>query len=441
MTNNSKTHAAGAAKKQAASTSKKQLSYAAKKQPAGSGQKQPEKIVLAYSGGLDTSVIIPWLKENYNNPEIIAVAADVGQGSELDGLTEKALATGASKVYIEDLTDEMVDDVIIPSMMMGAKYEDYLLGTAFARPIIGKRLVDIAKKEQADAICHGCTGKGNDQVRFELAIKRFAPDMKIIAPWREWSIRGREEEIDYAEAHNIPLNISRETNYSKDKNLWHLSHEGLDLEDPANEPKYDEPGFLEMGVSPAMAPDVPTYVTLEFQSGWPVAVNGESMKASDIVRKLNVLGGENGVGLLDIVENRLIGMKDRGLYESPGGTILYRAHEVLESITLDKDSKHMKSKLSVDFADLVYNGKWFTPLREALSAFALSTQTHVTGTVKLKLYKGNIITSSVTSPETLYSQELVTFEESDYDQNASAGFINLWGLPDTVQALREQQRL
>ena len=400
-----------------------------------------KKVVLAYSGGLDTSIIIPWLKENYNNPEIIAVAADVGQGDELEGLEEKAIKTGASKLYIEDLTDEMVDDVIVPSMIMGAKYEEYLLGTAFARPIIAKRLVEIAKKEGADAICHGCTGKGNDQVRFELGIKRFAPEMKIIAPWREWDIKGRDEEIDYAEAHNVPLKISRETNYSKDKNLWHLSHEGLDLEDPANEPQYDKPGFLEMGVSPAMAPDKATYVTLDFEKGWPVAIDGEKMKASDIIRKLNKLGGENGIGILDIVENRLVGMKDRGVYETPGGTILYKAHEVLEMITLDKDTKHMKSKLAVDFADLIYNGKWFTPLREALTAFAFDTQKHVTGTVKLKLYKGNIINAGVTSPESLYSEKLVTFEESDYDQAAAGGFIDLWGLPDTVQALREQGKL
>ena len=403
--------------------------------------KDIKKVVLAYSGGLDTSIIIPWLKENYNNCEVIAVSGDVGQGTELDGLEEKAIKTGASKLYVEDLTDEMVDEVIIPSMKMGAKYEQYLLGTAFARPIIAKRLVEIAKKEGADAICHGCTGKGNDQVRFELAIKRFAPEMKIIAPWREWDIKGRDEEIDYAEAHNIPLKISRETNYSKDKNLWHLSHEGLDLEDPSNEPQYEKEGFLEMGVSPIAAPDKPTYVTLEFVKGVPVAIDGEQMKASDIIRKLNKLGGENGIGLLDIVENRLVGMKDRGVYETPGGTILYHAHEVLEMITIDKDTAHMKAKLAVDFADLVYNGKWFIPLREALSAFADKTQEHVTGTVKLKLYKGNIINAGVTSPETLYSEDLVTFEESDYDQKDSAGFINLWGLPDTVQALREQGKL
>ena len=404
-------------------------------------QKEIKKIVLAYSGGLDTSIIIPWLKENYNNPEIIAVAGDVGQNDELEGLEEKALKTGASKLYVADLVDEMVDDVIIPSMKMGASYEQYLLGTAFARPIIAKKLVEIAKAEGADAIAHGCTGKGNDQVRFELTIKRFAPDMTIIAPWREWDIKGRDEEIDYAEAHNVPLKISRETNYSKDKNLWHLSHEGLDLEDPANEPQYDKPGFLEMGVSPAMAPDQATYVTLDFEKGVPVAIDGEKMKASDIIRKLNRLGGENGIGLLDIVENRLVGMKDRGVYETPGGTILYKAHQCLEMITIDKDTAHMKSKLAVDFADLIYNGKWFTPLREALSAFADKTQEHVTGKVKLKLYKGNIITSSITSPDSLYSEELVTFNESSYDQTNATGFINLWGLPDTVLALREQGKL
>ena len=404
-------------------------------------KKDIKKIVLAYSGGLDTSIIIPWLKENYNDPEIIAVAGDVGQNDELDGLEEKALKTGASKLIVADLTDEMVEEVIWPSLKMGASYEQYLLGTAFARPIIGKKLVEIAKAEGADAIAHGCTGKGNDQVRFELGIKRFAPDMTIIAPWREWDIKGRDEEIDYAEAHNVPLKISRETNYSKDKNLWHLSHEGLDLEDPANEPQYEKPGFLEMGVSPITAPDAPTYVTIDFEKGVPVAVDGEKMKGSDIIRKLNKLGGENGIGLLDIVENRLVGMKDRGVYETPGGTILYKAHQCLEMITVDKDSAHMKAKLAVDFADLIYNGKWFTPVREALSAFADKTQEHVTGSVKLKLYKGNMITASITSPESLYSEELVTFNESSYDQTNATGFINLWGLPDTVLALREQGKL
>ena len=401
-----------------------------------------KKVVLAYSGGLDTSIIIPWLKENYNNCEVIAVSGDVGQGTELDGLEEKAKKTGASKLYVLDLKEEFIQDYVYPTVKAGAVYENkYLLGTSFARPIIAKGIVDIAKKEGADAICHGCTGKGNDQIRFELAIKRFAPEMKIIAPWREWDIKSRNEEIDYAEAHNVPLKISRETSYSKDKNLWHLSHEGLDLEDPASEPQYDKPGFLEMGVSPVKAPDAPTYVTIDFEKGWPVAVDGEKMKASDIIRKLNKLGGENGIGLLDIVENRMTGMKDRGVYETPGGAILYRAHEVLEMITIDKDTAHMKSKLAVDFADLVYNGKWFTPLREALSAFATETQKHVTGQVKLKLYKGNIITSGVTSPETLYSEDIVTFQESDYNQNDATGFINLWGLPDTVLALRDQGKL
>jgi len=400
-----------------------------------------EKVVLAYSGGLDTTAIIPWLKENFDY-EVICVCVDCGQGEELDGLEERAKFCGASKLYIEDVTDEFCDEYIMPCLQAHAVYENkYLLGTSMARPVIAKKLVEIARKEGATAICHGATGKGNDQVRFELAIKHFAPDMPIIAPWREWEIKGRDEEIDYAEAHNVPLKISRETNYSKDKNLWHLSHEGLDLEDPANEPKYDQPGFLEMSVSPAMAPDEPAYVTLDFVKGVPVAIDGEKMKASDIIRRLNKLGGDNGIGLLDIVENRLVGMKDRGVYETPGGTILYKAHQCLEMITVDKDTAHMKSKLAVDFADLIYNGKWFTPLREALSAFADATQEHVTGSVKLKLYKGNIITASITSPESLYSEELVTFNESDYNQGDATGFINLWGLPDTVLALREQGKL
>ena len=397
-----------------------------------------KKIVLAYSGGLDTSIIIPWLKENYNDPEIIAVAGNVGQADELEGLEEKALKTGASKLIVADLVDEMVEDVIIPCLKMDAKYETYLLGTAFARPVIGKKLAQIALEEGADAIAHGCTGKGNDQVRFELAIKRFAPDMKIIAPWREWEIKGRDEEIDYAEAHNVPLKISRETNYSKDKNLWHLSHEGLDLEDPSNEPNLDKPGFLEMSISPYKAPDEPTYVTLDFEAGVPVALNGEKMKVSKIIEGLNKVGGENGIGIIDIVENRLVGMKDRGVYETPGGTILYFAHEQLEMITVDKDTLHAKQKLAIDFADLIYNGKWFSPLREALTAFADKANEYVTGTVKLKLYKGNIIPAGMTSPYSLYSEDIATFNDSafDYDQKDSAGFINLWGLPDTVQALR-----
>ena len=400
-----------------------------------------KKIVLAYSGGLDTSIIIPWLKENYNDPEIIAVAADVGQGDELEGLEEKALKTGASKLIVADLVDEMVDEVIVPAMKMDAKYETYLLGTAFARPVIGKKLAEIAVAEGADAIAHGCTGKGNDQVRFELAIKRFAPQMKIIAPWREWDIKSREEEIDYAEAHKVPLKISRETNYSKDKNLWHLSHEGLDLEDPANEPQYEKPGFLEMGVSPLQAPDEPTYVTIDFEAGAPVALDGQKMKASQIIAKLNAIGGANGIGIIDIVENRLIGMKDRGVYETPGGTILYYAHEHLEMLTVDKDTLHAKQKLAVDLADQIYNGKWYTPLTEALVAFANKSNEHVTGSVKLKLYKGNIIPAGTASPYSLYSENLVTFGESDYDQGQAAGFINLWGLPTKVQALQEQGKL
>ena len=400
-----------------------------------------KKIVLAYSGGLDTSIIIPWLKENYNNPEIIAVAGNVGQADELEGLEEKAIKTGASKLIVADMVDEMVDDVIIPCLKMDAKYETYLLGTAFARPVIGKKLAEIAKAEGADAIAHGATGKGNDQVRFELAIKRFAPDMKIIAPWREWDIKSREEEIDYAEAHNVPLKISRETNYSKDKNLWHLSHEGLDLEDPANEPDLDKPGFLEMGVSPFQAPDEPTYVTIDFEAGAPVAVNGEKMKASKIIEKLNDLGGKNGIGIIDIVENRLIGMKDHGIYETPGGTILYFAHAQLEMLTMDKEVLHAKQKLSVDYADLLYNGKWYSPLQEALTAFANEANKDVTGTVKLKLYKGNIIPAGMTSPCSLYSENLVTFGESDYDQSQATGFINLWGLTTKMQALKEQGKL
>ena len=398
-----------------------------------------KKVVLAYSGGLDTSIIIPWLKENYNNCEVIAVSGNVGQADELEGLEEKALKTGASKLYIEDLTDEFVDDFIVPSVMAGAKYEDYLLGTSFARPLIGKRLAEIAKAEGADAICHGCTGKGNDQVRFELALKTFAPDLPIIAPWREWDIVSRDQEIDYAEAHNIPLKINRETNYSKDKNLWHLSHEGLDLEDPANEPQYEKPGFLELGVSPIQAPDVPTYITLDFEAGRPVALNGEKMSAKDIILKLNEIGGANGIGLLDIVENRLVGMKSRGVYETPGGTILYKALNVLETICLDKDTAHEKQKIAITFGELVYNGKWYTPLREALSAFVEKAEETCTGTVKLKLYKGNIINAGVTSPYSLYSDEMATFDEDDvYDQTDSAGFINLYGLPNKVRALMMQ---
>ena len=394
-----------------------------------------KKVVLSYSGGLDTSIIIPWLKENYNNCEVIAVCGNVGQNDELEGLEEKALKTGASKLYVLDLTDEYVDEYIIPTMKAGAVYEDYLLGTSHARPCIAKGLVEIALKEGADAICHGCTGKGNDQVRFELAIKHFAPNMPFIAPWREWEIKSRDEEIDYAEAHKVPLRISRETNYSKDKNLWHLSHEGLDLEDPGNEAQYEKKGFLEMGVSPIDAPDTPTYVTLEFEQGVPVAIDGEKKSAKDIILKLNELGGKNGIGIIDIVENRLVGMKCRGIYETPGGTILYKAHKVLETITLDKATAHEKERLAITFAELVYNGQWFTPLREALSAFVDKTQERVTGKVRLKLYKGNMINAGVWSPYSLYSEEIATFGESDYDQKDSAGFINLYGLPIKVQAI------
>jgi len=394
-----------------------------------------KKVVLAYSGGLDTSVIIPWLKENYNNCEVIAVAGNVGQADELEGLEEKAKKTGASKLYVLDLTEEYVDEYIIPTMQAGAIYEDYLLGTSHARPCIAKGLTEIALKENADAIVHGCTGKGNDQVRFELAIKHFAPNMPIIAPWREWSIRSRDEEIDYAEAHNVPLRINRETNYSKDKNLWHLSHEGLDLEDTGNEPQYEKPGFLEMGVSPLDAPDEPTYIEIEFEQGKPVALNGEKMSAKNIILGLNEFGGKNGIGLLDIVENRLVGMKCRGVYETPGGTILYRAHEYLESLCLDKMTAHEKQRLSVTFAELVYNGQWFTPLREALTAFVDKTQERVTGKVRLKLYKGNIIKAGAWSDYSLYSEDIATFGESDYNQKDAEGFINLYGLPIKVQAM------
>ena len=396
-------------------------------------KKDIKKVVLAYSGGLDTSIIIPWLKENYNNCEVIAVSGNVGQEGELDGLEEKALKSGASKIYICDLTDEFVNEYIIPTMQAGAMYEDYLLGTSFARPLIAKKLAETAIAEGADAIVHGCTGKGNDQVRFELAIKHFAPDMKIIAPWREWSIKSREEEIAYAEAHSIPLKITRETNYSKDKNLWHLSHEGLDLEDAGNEPQYEKEGFLEMSVSPMAAPDAPTYLTLDFEKGVPVSLNGAKMTPKEIILALNKLGGDNGIGLLDIIENRLVGMKCRGLYETPGGTVLYFAHKYLETMTLDKMTSHKKQELAITFAELVYNGQWFTPLREALSAFFTSTQKNVTGKVKLKLYKGNIIKAGVWSDHALYSEELATFgEDNVYDQTDAAGFINLYGLPIKV---------
>ncbi len=404
-------------------------------------KKAIKKVVLAYSGGLDTSIIIPWLKENYDNCEVIAVSADVGQESELEGLEEKAIKTGASKLYIEDLRKEFIEDYIYPTVKAGAVYEDkYLLGTSFARPVIAKRIVEIAKKEGADAICHGCTGKGNDQVRFELTIKAFAPEMTIIAPWRIWNIKSRDEEIDYAEAHKIPLKITRETNYSKDKNLWHLSHEGMDLEDPANEPQLDK--ILELGVSPEKAPDSPTYLTLTFEKGIPVAVDGEKLSSIDLIEKLNKVGGANGVGIADLVENRLVGMKSRGVYETPGGTILYEAHRILESICLDKETQHFKQHVALKFADLVYNGQWFTPLREALSAFVDKTQENVSGEVKLKIYKGNISSASVKSEHSLYSEEIATFGEEDvYNQHDAEGFINLFGLPVKVKALLDQKKL
>ena len=400
-----------------------------------------KKVVLAYSGGLDTSVIIPWLKENYNNCEVIAVSGNVGQADELEGLEEKAIKTGASKLYVEDLTDEFVDDFIIPAVKAGAMYEDYMLGTSLARPVIAKRLAEIAIAEGADAICHGCTGKGNDQVRFELTLKHFVPDMPIIAPWREWNIKSREEEIAYAEAHNVPLKINRETNYSKDKNLWHLSHEGLDLEDPGNEPPYDKAGFLELGVSPKTAPDKSEFVELEFEQGVPVALNGEKLKPAAIIAKLNEIGGRNGIGLYDVVENRLVGMKSRGVYETPGGTILYKAHEVLETLTLDKLTAHKKRELAITFGELVYDGQWFSPLRKALSAFVTSTQEHVTGKVRLELYKGNLINAGVWSPFSLYREDIATFAAGgDYKQSDATGFISIYGLPTKVQAIVSSEK-
>ena len=400
-------------------------------------KKEIKKIILAYSGGLDTSIIIPWLKENYEGCEVIAVSGDVGQGTELDGLEEKAIKTGASKLYILDLKKEYIEDYIWPCLKAGADYETYLLGTSHARPCIAKALVDIAKKEGADAICHGCTGKGNDQVRFELTFKAFVPEMEIIAPWRIWDIKSREEEIEYAEAHNIPLKINRETNYSKDKNVWHLSHEGMDLEDPANEPLYTKPGFLELGIAPEQAPDTPTYLTIHFEKGIPTAIDGVEMDAVKMVETLNEIGGKNGVGLLDIVENRLVGMKSRGVYETPGGAILYKAHELLEMITLDRDTSHYKKLVAQKFGELVYFGQWFTPLRESLSAFVDKTQETVTGDVKVKLYKGNIINAGVTSPYSLYNDEIASFGDDGgaYDQTDAGGFINLFGLPLKVKAM------
>ena len=399
-----------------------------------------KKIVLSYSGGLDTSVIITWLKENYNNCEVIAVTGNVGQGDyELEGLEEKAKNTGASKLYVLDLKEEMVNDFVAPTIKAGATYEgEYLLGTPFTRPLLAKKLVEIAKKEGADAICHGCTGKGNDQVRFELAIKSFDPDMPVIVPWREWDIKSREDAIKYAEDHKIPLKINRETNYSKDKNLWHLSHEGLDLEDVANVPNYDK--ILEMGVTPQKAKDEETIIELEFEKGLTVALNGENMNLVDIIEKLNKIGGENGIGILDMVENRLVGMKSRGVYETPGGTIIYKAHSLLETICLDKETMHFKQGVAAKMGEILYNAQWYTPLREAIQAFVDKTQETVTGKVGLKLYKGNIIPNGLESPYSLYSVKTASFDEDDeYDQKDSAGFINLYALPTKIRAKMEKK--
>jgi argininosuccinate synthase len=397
-----------------------------------------EKVVLAYSGGLDTTVIIPWLKENYDY-DVIAVCVDVGQGKELEGLEEKALKTGASKLYIEDVTEGFVDDFVVPTMQAGAVYENkYLLGTSMARPIIAKKLVEIALKEGAVAICHGATGKGNDQVRFELTIKALAPQLKIIAPWRIWDIKSREDAISFLEARNIPVPMKKADSYSRDRNLWHLSHEGLELEDPANEPNYDH--LLQMGVSPEKAPDEPTYVELEFEKGFPKKLNGEAMSATAIIKSLNEIGGKNGIGIIDIVENRVVGMKSRGVYETPGGSILYAAHQELEYLCLDKQTIAYKNTVAIKFAELVYSGEWYTPLREALSAFVSSTQETVTGTVKLKLYKGNIIPAGATSKYSLYNESIASFTTGDlYNHHDAEGFINLFGLPLKVRALMNMQ--
>lgn len=396
-----------------------------------------KKVVLAYSGGLDTSVIIPWLKENYSC-EVIAVAGNVGQGEgELHGLEEKAIRTGASKCYIEDITQEFVDDFIIPAIQTGAVYEGkYLLGTSLARPVIAKRLVDIARREGADAICHGATGKGNDQVRFELTVKALAPDLAIIAPWRMWDIKSRDEEIDYANARGIEVPVTKERPYSMDANIWHLSHEGGDLEDPWNEPLKD---LLLICKNPEEAPDKPTYVTVSFDKGVPVAVDGKKMGSVELIEKLNVMGAENGVGVDDMVENRLVGMKSRGVYENPAGRILMTAHSILESITLDRQTMHFKEGIASKFAELVYDGFWYSPLREALYAFVVSTQQNVTGDVRLKLYKGNCTSAGVKSDYSLYNEEYVTFgEDAVYDQKDATGFINLMGLPLKVRALMKQ---
>ncbi len=398
--------------------------------------KKINKVVLAYSGGLDTSIIIPWLKENYGC-EVIAVAGNVGQGKELDGLEAKALKTGASKCYIEDLTQEFVDELIFPTLKAGAVYEGkYLLGTSFARPVIAKRLVEIALKENADAVCHGATGKGNDQVRFELTVKALAPNLDIIAPWRIWDIKSRDEEIDYANARGIPVPVTKDRPYSMDANIWHLSHEGGDLEDPWNEPKDD---LLLICKTPEAAPDQPTYLKIDFEKGIPVAIDGKKINSVELVQELNKVGAANGVGVSDMVENRLVGMKSRGVYETPGGTILYAAHAALESITLDRQTMHYKESVAGKFAELVYDGFWYSPLREALSAFVDVTQQNVTGTVRMKLYKGICKSAGVKSPYSLYNEEYATFgEDAVYNQKDAAGFINLLGLPLKVRALMKQ---
>lgn len=399
-----------------------------------------EKVILAYSGGLDTTAIIPWLKENFDY-EVICVCADCGQEEELDGLEERALSCGASKLYIEDLSDIFADEYIVPCVQAHAVYEDkYLLGTSMARPAIAKRLVEIARKEGASAICHGATGKGNDQIRFELGIKALAPDIKIIAAWRndKWTLQSREDEIEYCRQHGINLPFSADSSYSRDRNLWHISHEGLELEDPANEPNFKH--LLVLGNSPEDAPDEGEYVTMTFEKGIPTSVNGKSMKVSDIIRELNRLGGKHGIGIIDIVENRVVGMKSRGVYETPGGTILMEAHQQLEELILDKDTYTVKKEIANKFADIVYEGKWFTPLREALQAFIESTQQFVTGEVKFKLYKGNIIKAGTTSPYSLYNESIASFTTGDlYDHHDAEGFINLYGLSCKVRAMKHQE--
>ncbi|MBZ4687554.1 MAG: argininosuccinate synthase [Clostridia bacterium] len=393
-----------------------------------------KKVVLAYSGGLDTSIIIPWLKENYGY-EVIAMAADVGQGEELEPLNEKAIKSGASKIYIEDLKEEFVTDFIYPVLKAGAVYEGkYLLGTSFARPLIAKRLVEIAEKEGAEAVAHGATGKGNDQVRFELTVKALNPDLKVIAPWREWNIRSREDAIDYAKEKGVPVPVTKKKIYSRDRNLWHLSHEGGDLENPANEPQYDS--LLQIVTPPEKAPDTPAYVEIEFEKGIPVKVNGQEYSPVEMLTELNKIGAENGVGIVDIVENRLVGMKSRGVYETPGGTLLYAAHRELEYLTLDRQTMHFKELVAQKMSELVYDGVWYHPLREAISAFVDSTQETVTGKVKLKLYKGSVSPAGATSPYSLYSEEFVTFGEDEvYNQKDAEGFINLFGLPLKVRAM------